>query len=139
MQMQVGSFRFEAGPGGAEYTDLSRRRRRRWAARERHGLPAQLEDLGRDAETLDLSGTIWVRSPEDLVALETLRLEAGLPGEDDTQPQPLAVFRGGDDGASGEYLGQWVVSRLNERERDLRLDGTPTRITFEISLMEFVP
>ena len=138
MQMQVGSFRFEAGPGGAEYTELSRRRRRRWAARERHGLPAQLEDLGRDAETLDLSGTIWVRSPEDLAALDTLRSEAGLPGEDDVAPQPLPVFRGGDEDNSGEYLGEWVVSRLNERERDLRLDGTPTRVTFELSLMEFV-
>ena len=139
MQMQVGSFRFEVAPGGAEYTELSIRRRRRWAARERHGQPAQLEDLGRDAETMDLRGTVWVRSPDDLAALDTLRSEAGLPGEDGGSPQPLAVFRGGDEGNSGEYLGQWVVSRLNVRERDLRLDGTPTRISFELSLTEFVP
>ena len=138
MQMQVGAFRFEASPGGAEYTELSRRRRRRWAARERHGQPAQLEDLGRDAETLDLHGTVWVRSPDDLAALDTLRSEAGLPGEGGVEPQPLAVFRGGGDNSSGEYLGRWVVSRLNERERDLRVDGVPTRISFELSLMEFV-
>ena len=138
MQMQVGSFRFEVAPGGAEYTELARRRRRRWAARERHGQPAQLEDLGRDAETMDLNGTIWVRSAADLVALDSLRLEAGLPGEEGAEPQPLAVFRGGDDANSGEYLGQWVVTRLNERERDLRLDGAPTRIGFELGLMEFV-
>ena len=139
MQMQVGAFRFEAGPGGAEYTELSRRRRRRWAARQRHGMPAQLEDLGRDAETLDLHGTIWVRSPDDLAALDALRREAGLPAEEDVEPQPLAVFRGGDDSSSGEYLGQWVVTRLNERERDLRVDGVPARISFELSLLEFVP
>lgn len=139
MQMQVGAFRFEATPGGAEYTELARRRRRRWAARERHGQPAQLEDLGRDAETIDLHGTVWVRSPDDLAALDALRSEAGLPGEEGVEPRPLAVFRGGDDANSGEFLGQWVVTRLNERERDLRLDGTPTRISFELSLMEFVP
>ena len=139
MQMQVGDFRFEAAPGGAEYTELTRRRGRRWAARERHGMPAQLEDLGRDAETMDLYGTVWVRSAEDLVALDVLRSAAGLPGEDGVDPQPLAVFRGGGEGDSGQYIGQWVVSRLSERERELRLDGTPTRITFEISLMEFVP
>ena len=140
MQMQVGSFRFEvAPPGGAEYTELARRRRRRWAARERHGQPAQLEDLGRDADTMDLRGTVWVRSSADLAALDALRSEAGLPGEEGAEPQPLAVFRGGDDDAnSGEYLGQWVVTRLAERERDLRLDGAPTRIGFELSLMEFV-
>ena len=139
MQMQVGAFRFEVAAGGAEYAELARRRRRRWAARERYGQPAQLEDLGRDAETMNLHGTVWVRSPADLAALDALRSEAGLPGEEGVEPQPLAIFRGGDDANSGEFLGQWVVTRLNERERDLRLDGTPTRITFELSLMEFVP
>ena len=139
MQMQVGAFRFEVAPGGAEYTELARRRRRRWAARERHGQPAQLEDLGRDAETMNLHGTVWVRSSDDLAALDALRSEAGLPGEEGVEPQPLAVFRGGDDANSGEFLGQWVVTNLNERERDLRVDGKPTRISFELSLMEFVP
>lgn len=138
MQMQVGSFRFEAGPGRAEYAELMRRRERRWAGRERHGLPAQLEDLGRAADTLSLQGTVWVRSAADLAALDELRAEAGLPGEDGARPQPLAVFRGGDDADSGEFLGHWVLSRLVERERDLRLDGTPTRVSFEITLTEHV-
>ena len=149
MQMQVGSFRFDAVTGGAEYTELQRLSQRRWAARERHGQTAALEDLGREAETLDLRGTIWVRTAADLAALETLRREAGLrrhasreatqTGDDRVAPQPLAVFRGGDDdGQSGDYLGQWVVERLSERERDLRLDGTPARIDFELRLLEHV-
>lgn len=137
-QMQVGSFRFEAAAGRAEYSELMRRRERRWAGRERHGRPAQLEDLGRAAETLDLRGTIYVRTAADLAALDDLRREAGLPGDDGARPQPLGVFRGGDDTHSGEYLGQWVVVRVVERERDLRLGGAPTRISFEISLLEHV-
>ena len=139
MQMQVGSFRFEAGPGGAEYSSLTRRRQRRWAARDRHGRPAALEDLGRSAETMDLSGVVYVRTARDLTALDALRMEAGLPGEDGARPSPLAVFRGGTDTDSGDYIGQWVVTRMVERERDLRLDGTPTSIAFELSLMEHVP
>lgn len=140
MQMQVGSFRFEAAPGAAEYTELMRRRQRRWASRARHGRPAQLEDLGRDAETLDLRGTVWVRTAEDLAALDSLRAEAGLDppleGEQEAAPEPLAVFRGGGGGESGEYLGRWVVSRITERERRLRAGGVPARIDFELTLME---
>lgn len=139
--MQVGSFRFEAAPGAAEYTELLRRRQRRWAARPRHGRPAQLEDLGRDAETLDLRGTVWIRTAADLAALDNLRSEAGLDpppeGEQEAAPEPLAVFRGGSAGESGEYLGHWVVSRLTERERRLRAGGVPTRIDFELTLVEY--
>ena len=134
MQMQVGGFRFE---GRAEYSELTRQRERRWAARERHGQPPQLEDLGRGADTMTLHGTVWVRSAADLAALDALRVEAGLAGDDGAQP--LAVFHGGGEADSGEYLGHWVISRLTERERDLRLDGTPTRITFEVTLTEHVP
>lgn len=138
MQMQVGTFRFDVSPGAAEYTELTRRRGRRWASRDRHGLPAQLEDLGRDAEVMNFRGTIWVRSAADIEALDTLRSEAGLPGEDGVNPRPLAVFRGGGAGNSGEFLGMWVVTRLTEREQDLRFDGAPARIAFELSLLEHV-
>ena len=147
MQMQVGGVRFDVEPGHAEYTELTRRRARRWNARERHGMPAQLEDLGRDAETMDLRGTVWVRTVDDLAALDVLRSEAGLLGftgvpgapQAERAATPLAVFRGGGDGNSGEYLGQWVVVRLSEIERHLRVDGVPTRIDFEMTLLEFVP
>ena len=143
MQAQIGQFRFEAAPGAAEYQSLARQRQRRWAARERHGQPPLLEDLGREADTLDLAGTLWVSTGDDLRAFDALKREAGLqqrrPGDDDVDLIPLAVFLGGSDSESGEHIGQWVVTRLHEREHDLRFDGVPARVDFEITLREFIP
>ena len=143
MQAQVGVFRFEAAPGAAEFQSLARQRQRRWASRERYGRPARLEDLGRDADTLDLAGTLWITTADDLRAFDALKEQSGLPDVYDrsTELKPAAqsVFIGGGEQDSGQYIGQWVVTRLHERERDLRLDGVPTRVDFEISLKEYVP
>lgn len=134
MQMRVGTFRFEVAPGGAEYQELQRRSRRRWSTRERYGLPPELEDLGRDAVRIDLRGTVWVKAAADIEALAALRAQAGLePGE---KARTLPVFLGGSSGSSGDYLGQWAVTRLDETERSLRENGIPIRIDFRISLLE---
>lgn len=134
MQMQIGTFRFEAATGGAEYQELQRRGRRRWATRERYGLPPELEDLGRDASQIDLRGTVWVQEASDIEALADLRSQAGL--EPDTTTEALPVFLGGSAGSSGEYLGRWAVTRLHETERTLRENGIPMRIDFRVSLLE---
>ncbi len=134
MQLQIGTFRFEVAPGGAEYRELQRRSRRRWAPRQRHGLPPELEDLGRDAGRVDLRGTVWVEKAADIDALAGLRSQAGL--EPGTAAATLPVFLGGSAGSSGEYLGRWAVTRLDETERSLRENGIPIRIEFRVSLLE---
>ena len=134
MQMQIGAFRFEVAPGGAEYQELQRRARRRWATRERYGLPPELEDLGRDARRIDLRGTVWVDEAADIEALADLRVLAGFEPGEDAEPQP--VFLGGSAGSSGEFLGRWAVTRLDETELSLRENGIPIRIDFRVSLLE---
>lgn len=134
MQMQIGTFRFEVAVGGAEYQELQRRSRRRWSTRERYGLPPELEDLGRDAAQIDLRGTVWVEEASDIEALANLREVAGL--EPGAEASPLDVFLGGSAGSSGEYLGRWAVTRLDETERTLRENGIPIRIDFRVSLLE---
>ena len=75
MQMQIGPFRFDVATG-TEYAELKRHARRRWLARERFGQPPALEDLGRDAETITVRGTVWVRAAADLAETErTLRAD----------------------------------------------------------------
>lgn len=132
MQMQIGAFRFEVG--AAEYQELSRVRTRRWETRARHGKPPEVEDLGRDAERIELTGTVWVSHADDLAALDALAAEAGL--ERDGEGKTLPVFIGGGSGSSGEYLGDWVVLRLETTDRKLRHDGIPTTIEFTVSLLE---
>lgn len=134
MQMQIGTFRFEVAVGGAEYRELQRRSHRRWGTRPRYGLPPELEDLGRDASRIDLRGTVWVEEASDIEALADLRAVAGL--EPGTEASPLDVFLGGSAGSSGEYLGRWAVTRLDETERTLRENGIPIRIDFRVSLLE---
>ena len=134
MQMQIGTFRFEVAPGGAEYRELQRRSRRRWSSRARHGLPPELEDLGRDADQISLRGSVWVDETGDIEALAGLRLQAGL--EPDTSAEPLPVFLGGGGGSSGQFMGLWTVTRLEETERSLRENGVPIRIDFRVSLLE---
>ena len=68
MQMQIGPFRFDIA-AGTEYTELRRHARRRWTARDRFGQPPALEDLGRDAETLTVRGTVWIRTAAVSTAL----------------------------------------------------------------------
>ena len=134
MQLQIGTFRFEVAPGSPEYQEMQRRSRRRWSTRDRYGLPPELEDLGRDATRVDLRGTVWVEDAADIEALADLRRWAGLdPG---TEAETQHVFLGGSAGSSGEYLGRWAVTRLNEKERSLRENGIPIRIEFTVSLLE---
>lgn len=132
MQMQIGRFRFEVE--GAEYQELLRRRVRRWAARERHGRPPELEDLGRDADRIELSGTVWVESSADLAALDELVEIAGL--ERGREAELVPVFIGGGVGSSGESLGMWAVEDLETTESALRQDGIPTLIEFRVRLLE---
>lgn len=134
MQMQIGTFRFEVAPGGAEYRELQRRSRRRWSARARHGLPPELEDLGRDADQINLRGSVWVDEASDIEALADLRSQAGM--EPGGSAKPLAVYLGGGGGSSGEFMGFWTVTRLEETERSLRENGIPIRIDFRVSLLE---
>ena len=79
MQLRIETFALAAtAAGGAEYANLRRVAGRRRTERQRHGRPPALEDLGRAAATLTLSGTVWVRSGADLAALDELRRAAGL-------------------------------------------------------------
>ena len=130
--MQIGTFRFETA--GAEYSSLARTWRRRWAARQRHGLPEQLEDLGRGARTMAVTGTVWVRRGADVDPFGELRREAGL---DAGEASPLHVYVGGGGDSSGEYAGRWVVGELRTRDLDLRVDGIPARVEFTLRMTEY--
>ena len=77
---------------------------------------------------------MWVDDAADIEALADLRTLAGL--EPDTEAEVLPVFLGGGAGSSGQYLGRWAVTRLEETERSLRENGVPIRIDFRVSLLE---
>ena len=144
MQLQIGSFRFEAA-AGAETTVQEIARGRQWVRRARFGRPPALEDRGRTAAELTLRGTIPILSSADLTALDILRAEGGLV-DAGSEAQPLPLFSPGPlplfraTAAGMEALGTWTVERLTERRRGLRTAaGIPTVIEFTVSLVEAVP
>ena len=130
--IQIGTFRFTGG--GAEYQQIQRMRRRRWERRERHGRPPEVEDLGRDADTIRLTGSIWVERGAQIDALAALADLAGMGAGQGAATVP--VFAGGESADSGEYLGRWVITELDTTDDILRLGGIPALISFEIGLLE---
>ena len=142
MQMQVGEFRFEAGPGRVEYSSLDHDASRRWRPVERLGRPPAWQDLGADAARLRIRGQVAVRTRADLDALDALRDQARLDDRvgDDAEPLEMPVFWGGSERASGRFGGWWVVTGCQTRHRDLRLaEGYPTRIEFSIEMRSAAP
>ena len=136
MQLQLGSFRFEAA-ANTETALQEITRSRRWVQRQRFGRPPALEDHGRAATAISVRGRIPVRRRVDLDALDTLRTEAGLV-DTGADPQPLTLFQATPAGM--EALGAWTVERLVERRTGLRTTaGIPTVIEFELSLVEAAP
>lgn len=135
MQMQIGTFVFRTP--GAEYAELTRRSGRRWMRRDRRGRSPALDDVGRRAEEITLRGTVWVRTADDLAALDALR-DVAAAGPDGGEAASQPVYIGGGGGASGTFLGHWAVTRMQVTERDLRFDHVPARIDFTVSLLEDV-
>ena len=139
MQIQIGTFQFEAAGGGRGIYRPDPPAPEAVGATGAARQTPELDDLGRDAEQITLRGTIWIRSSADLAGLSGLIREGGLTTEAEADPpQPLPVFLGGNNGASGDHIGNWVVSRITERETTLRIDGVPTRIDFSVMLTEHV-
>ena len=135
--MQLGDFVFRADR--AEYDELQRQLSRRWAPVARHGRPPLLEDLGREAAEVELSGSVAPRARRDLRPLESLIEEAGLaPGTGDAPARPLTLYVGGQPGASGEATGDWAVLAVRTVESEMRFGGVPARIDFRITIREHV-
>lgn len=137
MQMQLGSFRFEAA-AGTEAASQEIARSRQWVRRGRLGRPPYLQDQGRDAAGITLTGSIPVTSRGRLDALEPLRVEAGLV-DTDSPPEPLILLQA-DGAGTMRSLGLWVVERLVETGKGPRTGaGIPAVIEFTISLLDASP
>lgn len=123
---RLGSFQF--GIDTAAFTDLQRSSAYRWDAKNRIGRQPAMQNVGRGADTIGLSGTIYPHWRGGLGQIGVLRdlASAGLP-------LPLVyAFE-----TSGQYCGLWCIESIEETRTVLFENGAPRKIDFRVTLREY--
>lgn len=126
VQMIIGRYPFSTST--AEYSELRRTMEYRWLQRDRFNRKPSLQYHGEGLEEKTLNGTIHVQVLEDLEQPQKMHLEAA-------QGKPLNMLSSNDT-FKADYLGQWVITRLEFSETDLTV-GTPETIEFSMTIKEY--
>jgi len=123
---RLGSFQF--GMDTAAFNELKRASNYRWESKNRIGRSPAMQNTGRDADTISLSGTIYPHWRGGLGQMATLRAMAAT-GE----AQPLVyAFE-----SSGQYCGLWCITNIDETRTVLFDNGGPRKIEFNMTLREY--
>lgn len=123
---RLGSFQF--GMETAAFNDLKRTSNYRWEAKNRIGRKPAMQNTGRDADTITLSGVIYPHWRGGLGQMATLRAMA-----DTGQAQPLVyAFEN-----AGQYCGKWCITAIDETRTVLFDNGSPRKIEFSLTLREY--
>lgn len=122
----LGGFRF--GIETAAFQKLQRSSAARWQALNRIGRRPAMQNTGRDADKISLSGVIYPHYKGGLGQMSALRamLNAGTP-----VPLVYAFDR------VGQYCGLWCVTSISEDRTVFFDNGTPRKIEFSIDLQEY--
>lgn len=123
---RLGSFEF--GIDTAAFNDLQRSSAYRWEAKNRIGRQPAMQNTGRSADTISLSGTIYPHWRGGLGQMSALR-DMAATGE----PQPLVyAFE-----TSGQYCGLWCIESIEETRTHFLDGGAPRKIDFRLTLKEY--
>lgn len=123
---RLGSFQF--GMDTAAFNELKRASGYRWEAKNRIGRSPAMQNVGRDADTIALSGVIYPHWRGGLGQMAALRAMA-TTGE----AQPLVyAFEN-----SGQYCGRWCIVSIEETRTVLFDNGAPRKIEFGLTLREY--
>ena len=119
----LGDYRFSVDT--AAYQELVRTSEYRWQAQERlRNRPAQ-QYLGPGEESIGLTGILYPAYRGGLGQLDAIRAEAG-------QGQPLMLTSG-----SGDVLGKWCITQVEETRRIFDHDGTPRQVEFRLRIVRY--
>lgn len=123
---RLGSFQF--GMDTAAFQDLQRSSAYRWEAKNRIGRQPAMQNTGRNADTISLSGTIYPHWRGGLGQIGALR-DMAATGE----PFPLVyAFE-----TSGQYCGLWCIESIDETRTAFLDGGAPRKIDFKLTLKEY--
>lgn len=123
---RLGAFTF--GIDTAAFRELARSSTYKWQAKDRIGRRPAQQNTGLGADAIKLSGVIYPHYRGGLGQIEQLRAQAATG-----QPLPLIyAFE-----AVGQYCGLWCVTGIEETRTVFFDDGTPRRIEFQLSLVQY--
>jgi phage protein U len=123
---RLGAFQF--GLDTAAFRELQRASTYRWQAKDRIGRKPAQQNTGQGADTITLSGVIFPHWRGGIGQMELLRSQAAAG-----TPLPLIyAFE-----TVGQYCGRWCVTGIEETRSIFFEDGTPRRIEFRLTLVEY--
>ena len=121
--LALGEYRFSVDT--AAYQELVRTSEYRWQAQERLGSRPAQQYLGPGEESIELTGTIFPAYRGGLGQLDAMRAEAG-------KGQPLMLASG-----SGDVLGKWCITRVEETRSLFHADGAPRKKEFRLRIVHY--
>ncbi|ODS22893.1 hypothetical protein AB835_11620 [Candidatus Endobugula sertula] len=127
MQMIIGDFPFSTST--AEYGEVRRVKEYRWLQRDRLNRKPALQFQGVGLKEVTLTGVIHIQSYKQLEHPQQMEAIAD-------KGDPLNLLASNDT-LKADYLGQWVIMRLEFVDSDLMADGTPETITFTMTIKEY--
>lgn len=127
IMLALGDYRFSIPT--AAYQELSRGRSWDWSEQGRVGGFPTMQLTGMSAPSITLAGIIYPEHQGGYGQVNYMALEA-----DKGVPLDLMAF---DNSEAGVYLGQWVITALQERQRTFRANGAPRAIEFSIQLKRY--
>ena len=123
---RLGGFQF--GLDTAAFQKLQRTSTFSWQAKNRIGRQPAQQNTGRGADTIALDGVIFPHWRGGLGQMDMLRRMAS-----DGDPFPLVyAFE-----TAGQYCGLWCITNIEEERTVFFEDGTPRKIDFKLSLVEY--
>jgi len=123
---KLGSFMF--GLDTAAFQTLKRVSTYRWQAQDRIGKKPALQNTGQGADTITLSGEIYPHFRGGLGQIGALRAQAA-------NGKPLTLIYAFEN--VGQYCGLWCVTEISETRTVLFSNGTPRKIEFDMTLLEY--
>lgn len=123
MMMILGVYRFCIS--NAAYQELTRNSEYKWVEQRRLNNETAIQFVGTGADTMSLQGTIYPQFKGGLRQITAMRAEAGLG-------IPLMLISG-----NGSAFGRWCIMTISETQSYFLKDGTPRKITFQLSLKKY--
>lgn len=125
IMLNLGGFKFSIST--AAYNELVSSTGFEWAEQPRIGRLPALQFTGYGAPTRTLRGAIYPHQAKNARQVQELRTLAA-------QAKPVSLSTG-----VGDYLGQWVVEKVDDTQSALMADGAPRKIDFSISIKKYTP